>query len=67
LERQRSFKLTRKVLINREKYTEEFLTNLEKEVDSEVQGMLKFSLESPSPSIDDAVTHVYVDREVELR
>jgi pyruvate dehydrogenase E1 component alpha subunit len=60
-------KLTRKVLINREKYTEEFLTNLEKEVDSEVQGMLKFSLESPSPSIDDAVTHVYVDREVELR
>lgn len=60
-------KLTRNVLMNREKYTEEFLNSLEKEVEAEVQEMLKFSLESPIPTIDDAVTHVYVDRKVELR
>lgn len=60
-------KLTRNVLINREKYTDDLLKKLEAEVEAEVQEMLKFSLESPSPTVEDAVTHVYVDREVELR
>lgn len=60
-------KLTREVLQNREAYSEEFLKALEAEVEGEVQEMLSFSLESPSPRPEDALNHVYVDREVELR
>ena len=60
-------KLTRNVLQNRENYSDEFLKALEAEVEGEVQEMLKFSLESPGPRPEDALTHVYVDREVELR
>lgn len=60
-------KLTRNILIERENISDEFLKNIEEEVEVEVQEMLRFSLESPSPSIKDAVTHTYVDREVEIR
>ncbi len=60
-------KLTRRVLKEREGVSEESLVKLEAEVEEEVQAMLRFSLESPSPSIDDAVTHTYVCRELEIR
>jgi TPP-dependent pyruvate/acetoin dehydrogenase alpha subunit len=59
-------KLTRNVLIDREKFTDEYLKGLEAEVEEEVKEMLKFSLESPLPKVEDALTHVYVDREVEI-
>ena len=60
-------KLTRSILSTRENYTDEYLKSLESDVEVEVQAMLKFSLESPSPKIEDALTHVYVGREVEVR
>lgn len=60
-------KLTRNTLIDREGMTCEELTALEAEVEEEVQEMLRFSLESPEPSIEDALTHTYADREVEVR
>lgn len=60
-------KLTRKVLIEREGMSEDVLKDIEEEIEVDVQEMLRFSLESPSPDIKDAVTHTYVDREVEIR
>ncbi|MER0280575.1 thiamine pyrophosphate-dependent dehydrogenase E1 component subunit alpha [Clostridioides difficile] len=60
-------KLTRKVLIEREGMSEDVLKDIEEEIEADVQEMLRFSLESPSPDVKDAVTHTYVDREVEIR
>lgn len=59
-------KLTRNVLIEREGLIDEYLKDLEEEVEAEVGEMLKFSLSSPLPKVEDALTHVYVDREVEI-
>ena len=60
-------KLTRKVLLEREKVSEADLKKIEDEEEAHVQEMLKFSLESPIPSVDNAVTYTYADREVETR
>ncbi|MFL8631055.1 thiamine pyrophosphate-dependent dehydrogenase E1 component subunit alpha [Clostridioides difficile] len=60
-------KLTRKILIEREGMSDDVLNQIEEEIEGDVQEMLRFSLESPSPDIKDAVTHTYVDREVEIR
>lgn len=60
-------KLTRKILIEREGMSDDVLKDIEEEIEDDVQEMLRFSLESPSPDVKDAVTHTYVDREVEIR
>lgn len=60
-------KLTRELLISREKATEEELVKIEQEEEQHVQDMLKFSLESDFPGIETATTYTYADREVELR
>jgi pyruvate dehydrogenase E1 component alpha subunit len=58
-------KKTRNDLIKRGNATEKELEKIEGQIEKEVQEMLKFSLESPAPAPEDAITHVYADREVE--
>ena len=60
-------KLTRALLIDREKVAEDDLKKIEDEVEADVQDMLKFSLESPVPPISYATEYTYADREVEDR
>lgn len=60
-------KLCRKVLLEREKVAEADLKKIEDEEEAHVQDMLKFSLESPFPTVDTATTFTYADREVETR
>ncbi len=60
-------KLTRDILKNREKVKEADLKKIEEEEEEHVQAMLKFSLESPIPTLDLATTHTYADREVQPR
>lgn len=57
-------KRLRTVLLERESVTEDALAAIEKTVENDVQEMLRFSLESPSPKAEDALKHVYADREV---
>ena len=57
-------KRLRTVLLEREGVAEDSLAAIEKTVESDVQEMLRFSLESPSPKAEDALKHVYADREV---
>ena len=60
-------KLCRKVLLEREKVSEDDIKRIEDEEEAHVQEMLKFSLESPFPTVDTATTYTYADREVETR
>ncbi|MCI8477143.1 MAG: thiamine pyrophosphate-dependent dehydrogenase E1 component subunit alpha [Oscillospiraceae bacterium] len=60
-------KLCRKVLLEREKVSEADIKKIEDEEEAHVQEMLKFSLESPFPTVDTATTYTYADREVETR
>lgn len=60
-------KLARKVLLEREKIAEADVKKIEEEEEEHVQAMLKFSLESPYPTVDTATTFTYADREVETR
>lgn len=57
-------KRLRTVLLEREGVAEGSLAAIEKTVENDVQEMLRFSLESPSPKAEDALKHVYADREV---
>ncbi|MEL7608781.1 MAG: thiamine pyrophosphate-dependent dehydrogenase E1 component subunit alpha [Bacillota bacterium] len=57
-------KKTRNTLIEREKMTDKELSAIEAEIEANVQEMLRFSLESPTPDVSEAFTHVYADREV---
>lgn len=58
-------KKTRETLIEREGMTDKELSGIEAQIEENVQEMLRFSLESPTPDISEAFTHVYADREVE--
>jgi TPP-dependent pyruvate/acetoin dehydrogenase alpha subunit len=59
--------MAKKKLMEVHGYTEEEFEALHAEVEEEIQGYVKFSLESPSPKAEDAVKFVYMDREVEGR
>ena len=52
-------KRTRKDLIEREGMTDAQIDAIEAEIEEDVQAMLKFSLESPLPVVEDALTNVY--------
>lgn len=52
---------TRAVLIQREGMTQAQLDAVDEEIEAWVQDMLKFSLESPLPEPEDALTHVYAE------
>lgn len=60
-------KLTKELLLTREKADLEQLKRIEEEEEAHVQAMLKFSLESDFPGIETATTYTYADREVVLR
>ncbi|MDD6436014.1 MAG: thiamine pyrophosphate-dependent dehydrogenase E1 component subunit alpha [Clostridiales bacterium] len=60
-------KITKNVLINREGVAPEELDKIDAELDESVAEMLKFSLESPDPTLDFATKYTYADREVEAR
>ena len=57
----------KKVLLERESVAEEDLELIEEEERNHVQEMLKFSIESPEPSLDTVASYVYADREVEVK
>lgn len=59
-------KKTRNDLIEREGMRKEEIEMAEHKLEQDVQAMLQFALESPTPAAEDAVKHVYADREVQV-
>ncbi|HBY57218.1 MAG TPA: acetoin dehydrogenase [Candidatus Atribacteria bacterium] len=60
-------KRLREKLVQDKTFTTEELDKLNKESLEEIQGMLKYALESPEPEPEEAIKHVYVGREVQGR
>ncbi|MDR0840297.1 MAG: thiamine pyrophosphate-dependent dehydrogenase E1 component subunit alpha [Christensenellaceae bacterium] len=58
-------KKTRGDLMQKHGFSEEALTAIEAGIEADIAEMLRFSLESPAPKIEEALTFVYADREVE--
>lgn len=59
--------VAKKVLMERDKVSEAEIAKIDEKIKADVEEMLKFSLESPVPSLDLATKYTYADREVEER
>lgn len=60
-------KITRDVLIKREKVSKKEIEKIDSEIEDQIQDMLKFSLESPIPPLEYATKYTYSNMEVEGR
>lgn len=60
-------KIARERLLSKHGVSEDELKTITDRVEVEIEDYVKFSLESPDPTPEDAIKHVYTDREVEGR